>query len=89
MDNFLMVYGNIAYMRGIDHGGDGAVITRNSNAIVVKWPAHTYWASIGNRRYQPAVTCVYGILEIENTPNNDILKVSDIINWENTRKHKI
>lgn len=85
MNGFLVVQNNVAYMKGVDHGGEGTIITRNHNAIVVKWPAHTYWVSMGERDYQPAITCVYKILDVQD---NNTIKVEQFIDWENTRAKK-
>ena len=84
MDGLLFVYGDTAYMRGVDHGGDGTVIAQSSKAIVIKWPSGTHWVSRGERSYHSATTVVYAILETQN----NMFKVELLVDWENTRKKK-
>ena len=60
-----------AYMSGVDHGGMATVVARNAKAIVVKWPAHTYWASLGNREYASPMFAIYLV------ESNSVFEVAD------------
>jgi len=73
-------------MLGIDHGGWGKVLARNSKAIVIKWPSHMYWSGRGERSYAPPKTDVFKI-EKKNIEDNT-LYVTILISWENIRKKK-
>ena len=68
---------------GTDHGGVGKVIAINRQAVVVKWPGHMAWGGLGQvRRYVPARTRVYAILEVQDVEDRTF-KVQEIVDWEN------
>ena len=85
-----------AYMTGVDHGGTATVLQRSERYLVVKWPGHNAWVSIGSQEYQPPIIAVYiieGPSEFElGTGGSKVGKITKesvpvmgLIQWENKR----
>ena len=77
----------------VDMGGEGKLIARDGEYVVVKWPRGKHWnGNYQDRAYHPPHTAVYRITTDRegmvihpgpNTPNS--FRVEECIEWSNAR----